>query len=98
MRKVLEYGGIAAGVVLILFGIGAIALSVQGKNTVKDSLADEHIVDSPDMPPDAITAEADKAGLETVAIPSCSVCAPSPPASSRMRRAGTSGPSNGAGR
>jgi hypothetical protein len=73
MRKGLEYGGIAAAVILIAFGIGAIVLSVNGKNTVKDSLAAENITGTPDMTPDAITKEAQQAGLKNVDIPSCSV-------------------------
>jgi hypothetical protein len=58
---------------LIAFGIGALVLSIQGKSTVKDSLGQEKIVGSPDMTPDAIAAEAQKAGLTGVDFPSCSV-------------------------
>jgi hypothetical protein len=72
-RKLLRYGGIAAGVVLILFGIGAIVLSVQGKNQVTSSLKTEKIVGSPDMTPDGIQKEATAAGLKDVDVPSCSV-------------------------
>jgi F0F1-type ATP synthase membrane subunit c/vacuolar-type H+-ATPase subunit K len=42
-RKLFEWAGIAAGVVLIAFGIGAIAMSVDGRNTVQDSLKAEQI-------------------------------------------------------
>jgi hypothetical protein len=63
MRKFLEWGGIAAGVVLIAFGIGAIVLGVNGRSTVRDSLKLEQIVGTPDMTPAAIKAEAAKAGL-----------------------------------
>jgi hypothetical protein len=42
-RKILEYGGLVAGVVLIAFGIGAIAMSVDGRSTVRDSLKAEQI-------------------------------------------------------
>jgi hypothetical protein len=73
MRKWLEWGGIAAGVVLIGFGIGALVLSVQGKNTVKDSLAQEQITGTPDMTPEAIKAEGAKAGLTNVDYPTCTV-------------------------
>jgi hypothetical protein len=75
MRKLFEIGGLIAGVVLIAFGIGAIVLSVNGNNTVKDNLAAQQIVGSPDMTPDAITAEAKKAGLDvsTIDIPTKSV-------------------------
>ena len=73
MRKWFVWGGIAAGVVLIGFGIGALVLSVQGKNTVTDSLSSEHIVGTPDMTPAAIQAEGAKAGLKNVDYPSCDV-------------------------
>jgi hypothetical protein len=73
MRRLLEYGGYAAAVVLVAFGIGALVLSVNGKSTVKDSLSQEKIVGSPDMTPDAIAAEAQQAGLTGVDLPSCSV-------------------------
>ena len=73
MRKWLGYGGIAAGVVLIAFGVGALVLSVAGKNYVKDSLAAEQIVGSPDMTPAAIAKAADEAGLKNVDLPSCDV-------------------------
>jgi hypothetical protein len=73
MRRLLEIGGIVAGVVLIGFGIGSLVLSVQGKSTVTDSLKQEKIVGSPDMTPNAIAAEAKKAGLVGVDVPSCSV-------------------------
>jgi hypothetical protein len=73
MRRLLEYGGYAAAAVLVVFGIGALVLSVNGKSTVKDSLGQEKIVGSPDMTPDAIAAEAQQAGLSGVDLPSCSV-------------------------
>ena len=43
MRKLFQYGGIAASVVLIAFGIGAIYMGVDGRNTVRDSLKQEQI-------------------------------------------------------
>jgi hypothetical protein len=73
MKRLLEFGGYAAAVVLIVFGIGALVLSFNGKSTVKDSLNQEKIVGSPDMTPDAIAAEAQKAGLSGVDLPDCSV-------------------------
>jgi hypothetical protein len=73
MRRLLEYGGYAAAVVLVAFGIGALVLSINGKGTVKDSLGDEKIVGTADMTPDGIAAEAQKAGLGEVDLPSCSV-------------------------
>ncbi|MFN8222679.1 MAG: hypothetical protein U0R50_05445 [Gaiellales bacterium] len=42
-RRLLEYGGILAGIVLIVFGVVAIAMGANGRNTVRDSLKDEQI-------------------------------------------------------
>jgi len=75
-RKVLEYGGIASGVILIAFGIGAVALSVNGHNTVVDSLKQEKITKEATvgMTPSKIAAEAKDAGLPaTIPLPTCSV-------------------------
>lgn len=47
-RKVFEYGGIAASIVLIAFGAGSIGLGAWGLNEVRDNLAREHIVGTPD--------------------------------------------------
>ena len=61
MRRWLQYGGFAAGVVLIVFGVVAIAMGANGRSTVRDNLRQEQIVGSPDMTPAAIKAEAAKA-------------------------------------
>ena len=50
-RKLLEYGGLLAGVVLIAFGIGALWLSFDARSTVQDELAREQIVGGDDMSP-----------------------------------------------
>ena len=71
-RKVLEYGGMAAGIVLIAFGIGALYLSLDARSTVKDELAREMIVGSPDMSPEGIQPGIEEAGLD-VEAPSCDV-------------------------
>ena len=63
MRKYLEIGGVVATVVLIVFGVVAIALGVNGRNTVRDSLKSEQIVGTPDMTKAGIAAEAKAAGL-----------------------------------
>ena len=68
-KKLFELGGIAASIVLIAFGIGAIALGLNGRSTVRDSLKLEQIVGTPDMTRDAIAAEAKKAGLTNVVFP-----------------------------
>jgi hypothetical protein len=43
MRKVFEIGGLVAGVVLIAFGVVAIAMGVDGRSTVRDSIKQEQI-------------------------------------------------------
>jgi F0F1-type ATP synthase membrane subunit c/vacuolar-type H+-ATPase subunit K len=73
-RRAFEYGGIAASIVLIAFGIAAIVLGVSGRSTVQSNLKQEQIVGTPDMTPSAIKAEASKAGLPaSIKLPSCSV-------------------------
>ena len=62
-RKIFEYGGIAASIILVAFGIAAIVLGFNGRSTVRDSLKQEYIVGSADMSPSAIKAEAKEAGL-----------------------------------
>ena len=42
-RRILELGGLIAGVVLIAFGIAAIYMGVDGRSTVRDSLKQEQI-------------------------------------------------------
>lgn len=63
MRKLLEIGGIVAAIVLIAFGTGAIVMGFNGRDTVRNSLSDEHIVGTPDMTGAAIAKEAKDAGL-----------------------------------
>jgi len=48
MRKGFAYGGIAASIVMILFGVGSIAAGALGINEVRDSLAQENITATPD--------------------------------------------------
>ena len=71
-RKLLEYGGLLAGVVLIAFGIGALWLSFDARSTVQDELARENIVGSEDMSPEGIQPGIDEAGLD-VSAPDCDV-------------------------
>jgi hypothetical protein len=47
-RKLFEYGGIAASIVLIAFGIGSIVVGATGVNEVRDKLAQEKIVGTDD--------------------------------------------------
>jgi hypothetical protein len=67
-RKILEWGGFAAGAVLVTFGIVAIVMGFNGRSTVSDSLKQEKIVGTADMTPAAIKDEATKAGLDVNAI------------------------------
>jgi len=73
MRKLWSYGGIAAAVVLIAFGVTSIVMGVNGRDTVRSNLNKELIVGTPDMTPKAIAAEAQAAGLTGVALPTKSV-------------------------
>ena len=66
-------GGVVAGGVMIAFGIAVIVLAISGQNTVKSELKDQQITGTPDMTPTAIKAEADKAGLKNVDLPTCNV-------------------------
>lgn len=71
MRKVFEIGGIVAAVVLVGFGVASIVIGANGRSTVASNLKEQKITGTPDMTPVAIKAEAAKAGLTNVAIPSC---------------------------
>jgi hypothetical protein len=75
VKKFLEWGGLAAGAILIVFGVVAIAMGFNGRNTVSSSLKNEYIVGSPDMTPALIREEAQKAGLDIskLDIPTLSV-------------------------
>jgi hypothetical protein len=75
VRKLLEWGGFAAGAVLVTFGIVAIVMGFSGRSTVTDSLKQEKIVGTADMTPAAIKAEATKAGLNinSISMPTVAV-------------------------
>jgi hypothetical protein len=49
MKKLTTYGGIIASVLLIVFGVGAVVAGVAGRDQVRDELARENIVGTPDM-------------------------------------------------
>ena len=48
MQRLERYGGILASIVLIAFGIGTIVVGVDGRDRVRDDLAREQIVGTPD--------------------------------------------------
>ena len=64
MKKAFEIGGILAAVVLVAFGVAAIVMGAQGRNTVSNNLREQKIVGTPDMTPAGIRAEATKSGLD----------------------------------
>ena len=73
-RRIFEYGGIVASIILVAFGIAAIVLGMNGRSTVRTNLNAEAIVGTPDMTPSAIKAEAKQAGLPaSIKLPTESV-------------------------
>jgi hypothetical protein len=48
MRKLYQYGGIAASIVLIAFGIGAVYMGIDGRSMVRSDIAREQIVGTDD--------------------------------------------------
>jgi hypothetical protein len=73
VRTFFEWGGFAAGAVLIAFGVAAIVMGFSGRATVADSLKQEKIVGSADMTPALIAKEAKDAGLTGVDLPTVAV-------------------------
>jgi hypothetical protein len=73
MRKLFEIGGVVTAVVLVAFGVVAIAMGFAGASTVNSGLKQEQIIGTPDMTPLGIKAEALKAGLKNITFPTCSV-------------------------
>lgn len=73
MSRPFRAGGIIAGLILVVFGVGAIAIGLAGRSEVKNTLTREQIVGTPDMTP-SLTAQAVKeAGLKNVTVPTCDV-------------------------
>jgi hypothetical protein len=74
MRKLFEIGGVVATTVLVVFGVIAIVMGVNGRSTVHNSLNLEQIVGSPDMTATGIAAEAKKAGLPaSIVLPTADI-------------------------
>ncbi len=71
--SIFRFGGVAASIVLIALGAGAIIVGLVGRADVGDQIAREAIVGTPDMTPAAIEREAKAAGLTNVSLPTCSV-------------------------
>jgi hypothetical protein len=85
VRTIFRYGGVAASIVLIALGIGAIVVGLAGRANVADNLKQEAIVGTPDMTPAAIQREAKAAGLTNVSLPTCSVAGQSVDTGSEAR-------------
>ena len=66
--RILRWGGLISGGILIVFGIVVIVLAINGHSTVSTELKQQKIVGSPDMTPEAIKAESAKAGLKDVKV------------------------------
>jgi hypothetical protein len=49
MQRITRYGGLIASIILIAFGIGAVVIGISGRDTVRENLAAEKIVGTPDM-------------------------------------------------
>jgi hypothetical protein len=74
MRRGFVLGGVAAGVILILLGAASIIVGALGRSDVRDRIAEEQIIGTPDMTPEATDAALTDAGLsDAVAVPDCSV-------------------------
>lgn len=74
MKRILEIGGLAAGVAMVAIGIVAIVMGFSGHSTVVDSIKQEKITGSADMNPTDIRAAGKEAGLpDTTDYPDCDV-------------------------
>jgi hypothetical protein len=65
--KLASAGGVVASLILIALGIGSIVVGLSGRDEVRDTLAQENIVGSPDMDPEVVEINS---GTET---PDCTV-------------------------
>lgn len=73
-KKVLWWGGVVSGVLLVVLGAVWVFAGAQARGEVHDTIKQEQIVGSPDMSPTAILVGVEAAGLEgKIAIPSCNV-------------------------
>jgi hypothetical protein len=54
VERFAKLGGIAASVILIILGVGSVVIGAKGHSDVRDEIAQEEIVGTPDMSPDAI--------------------------------------------
>ena len=73
MSRPFRLGGIIAGLILVVFGVGAIVIGIAGRAEVGTNIKQEQIVGSPDMKPALIAQSVKEAGLKNVALPTCDV-------------------------
>jgi hypothetical protein len=72
--RVWKIGGFVSGAVLIVFGVVALYMGINGYQTVGDELGKEQIVGGSDMAPAEIQKAASEAGLPTtIELPTCDV-------------------------
>jgi hypothetical protein len=72
--RIWAIGGFVAGGLLVVFGVAALYLGIDGYRTVHDELDKEYIVGGSDMSPDEIEKAAQEANLpESIELPSCDV-------------------------
>jgi flagellar basal body-associated protein FliL len=61
-------GGVVAALVLVVAGAAYIVIGVNGRNEVRDTIAREQIVGTPDMTPEEIAKTAEAAGLDVATL------------------------------
>jgi len=75
-KRLFEFGGYAAAIVLVAFGIATLVMGVNGRNEVRKDVKREFVVGTPDMTKTAILAEAKQAKLPPsvmAQLPTCNV-------------------------
>lgn len=73
--RVRRLGGIVTAAILVIFGIVAVVMGLEGRSAVHSALKQQGVVGLPHMTPKAIAASAKEAGLQDVELPTCSVAA-----------------------
>jgi hypothetical protein len=73
MPRTFRLGGIIAGLVLIVFGVGAIVIGIAGRHEVSTNVKREQIVGTPDMTPSLIAQKVKESGLQDVTLPTCDI-------------------------
>ena len=84
MKKFLEYGGIAASIILIVFGIGATIVGIDGRDRVRTELAQSR--SSAPSTPASPTSSSTPAARRRPSPRSCAITPSRPPAARPTRR------------